>query len=92
MRALSFDPRRAVRAMHGRLGSWRNLAAFLDCGISPRALCTCANGRRRLSVNAENALRRRLRMPPRRVREIAKMRTEDLRWLVENRVEYGNRG
>ena len=89
MTGLSFDPRRTVHRLYRRFGSWRNLAAALGCGISPRALCTCASGRRKLSVGAENALRRRLRMPPRRVREVAKMREEDLRWLIENRVEVG---
>ena len=79
----TFDPRKAVKTLYSAFGSWRILSREL--GIDERTLCTVAHGRRKLSRDAENALRRYLRLPPRRCTRIDRMRTEDLRWYVENR-------
>ena len=74
----------AVNALYAELGNWRAVADALG-EMSPVSWQRAALGERNLTRASENALRRYLRLPPRRCVRIDRMCTDDLRWYVENR-------
>lgn len=76
----------AVRALYAELGNWRAVADAMGIMSAPYWKLV-SQEKRDLTRDAENALRRYLRLPPRRCKYIDRMRTEDLRWYVVNRRE-----
>ena len=74
----------AVRTLYVELGNWRAVADAMGTMSAPYWQLV-SQEKRDLTTGAENALRRYLRLPPRRCTRIDRMRTEDLRWYVENR-------
>jgi hypothetical protein len=70
--------------VYAKLGNWRAVADALG-ELSPAGWQLVAQGKRKFLSKPENALRRYLRLPPRRCVRIDRMCTDDLRWYVENR-------
>jgi hypothetical protein len=70
--------------LYAKLGNWRAVADAMGIMSAPYWQLV-SQEKRDLTRDAENSLRRYLRMPPRRCVRIDRMRTEDLRWYVENR-------
>jgi hypothetical protein len=79
----SFRAPRFVRRLYRKMGTWRAVACLL--GYSPAYWCSVAAGRRRISRDAENVIRRLLGLPPKYFRRIDRMSPEDLAWYLSQR-------
>jgi hypothetical protein len=80
----TWDMRNELLALHRGLGSWRAVAAHVGC-YSAGYWAGITTGTIRPSRRAENALRRRLGLPPRGVTRVADMPTRELTWYLAHR-------
>ena len=78
----------AVRMLYNIYGSWRAVADEIG-DFSPAYWRKAAAGEVKLSTQAEDALRFRLRLPPRNARRIERMSDEVLARYFRTRGEVG---
>jgi hypothetical protein len=89
-RSVSFRAARHVLRLHLAGLTWREIAARIGAK-SPAYWQLVAEGERRISRAAEDALRRRLHMPPKFFRRIERMPVDVLARLIRERsVTHGS--
>ena len=85
LQSSTIRPRVLIRRLYRQLGAWRAVSDLL--GHSPAYWYNVATGKRRISREAEDALRFWLRLPPKYARRIDRMSVDDLARYMQTRCE-----
>lgn len=81
----TYRPRSVIMGLYRKMNTWQSVAALL--GYTPAYWRMVATGERKISRQADNALRWLWRLPPKYTRRIERMATDDLARYLSGRRE-----